>query len=131
MGSRDTELREERDHALYLTYLRGLREEHFKNMHEAADWCRHQPAPKFYLSSKSLVNYIKMINRGKSLNRLHSTTRRKVYKLYNMYQKYMEEHPDNTDPRERICEILVDEPAPEFYMGHDLTLLALQRERFK
>jgi len=131
MRSKDTELREERDHALYLTYLRGLREEHFNNMHEAADWCRCQPAPKFYLSAKSLVNYIKMIDKGRSLHRLHSTTRRKVYRLYNLYMKYMEEHPDTTEPKEWICETLVCLPAPEFYMGHDLTLLTLQRERQK
>lgn len=127
---KDTELKRERDLQFYRTYLRGLREEHFETMHEAVDWCRFQPAPKFYLSSKSLVNYIAMLQCGIQLNSLHQSTRQKVKHLFRRYLEYRAEHPECKDySRERICEIIVDEPAPQFYIGHEMGLKILQEQR--
>lgn len=127
---RDTELRQERDRSVYETYLRGLREQHFTNMHEVADWVRSQPAPKFYLSSKSLVNYLGAIKAGKKL-RLHQSTKDKVDHLKKMYDEFLSNNPGCRLSRERICEILVDEPAPRYYLGHNYTLMILQKERAK
>lgn len=127
---KDTELKRQRDEALYRVYKQGLRTQHFMSMHEAADWCRMQPAPKYYLSSKNLVNYIKMLQCGYQLNSLHASTRRKVKHLFRMYIEYRKTHPESaTMSKDSICEILVDEPAPEFYIGHDLAILILQRMR--
>ena len=55
---KDTELRQERDRDLYRTYVRGLREKNFSSLQEAAEWAISQPAERFYVSSKVLVNYI-------------------------------------------------------------------------
>jgi len=50
--------------------------------------------------------------------------------LYDNYLKYLNEHPDNTLSRERVLELLVDEPAPEFYITGDAARKIL-REQIK
>lgn len=126
---RDTELRQERNEAVYEMYLKGLRTQHFRSMDEAADWVRSQPAPKFYISSRSLVNYIGAIALGKEPKNLHKTTKEKVSILYAMYREFIETNPDCRMPREHICEILVDQPAPKFFISHDYALLIILKER--
>lgn len=126
---KDTELRQEKDREIYSLYLRGLREQHFSNMHEAADWVRSQPASKFYISSKALVNYIGAIRNGKVPPKMFSHNEKKIQILYTMYENFMAENPTCTLSRERICEILVDMPAPRFFICHDSCLKAIMRER--
>lgn len=129
MGNKDTEMRQERDHELYLTYLRGLREQHFDYTYEAADWARNQPAPRFYVSSKALVNYIGAIAHGSQLPTMFSQNRKKMKLLYEMYLEFQALNPGNKLSRERICEMLVDEPAPMFYIGHESAMKIILRER--
>ena len=126
---KDTELRQEKDRELYSVYLRGLREQHFTNMHEAVDWVRSQPASKFYISSKALVNYIGAMKNGKVPPKMLSFNERKMKILYQMYLEFMENNPGCKLSREKICEILVDEPAPLFFICHDSCMKAIVRER--
>lgn len=125
--SRDVELRRERDADLYNTYLRGLRTQSFSNIDEAFEWCRQQPARKYYISAKSLVNYLTMIFNGKSLGKLHATTREKVFALY---EKYMEHSAYSIGlPRIQICEEIVSEPAPKFYLTTRAVKECIRNER--
>ena len=128
---KDTELRQEKDRELYSLYLKGLREQHFNNMHEAAEWVRSQPASKFYISSKALVNYRGAMQHGSIPPKMFSCNRKKIKILYNRYLEYMENNPGCKLSRERICEILVDEPAPMFFICHDSCMKAILRERRK
>lgn len=126
---KDTELRQEKDRELYSVYLRGLREHHFANMHEAVDWVRSQPASKFYISSKALVNYIGAMKNGKVPPKMFSCNEKKMKILYQMYLDFMQNNPGCKLSRERICEILVEEPAPMFFICHDSCIKAIWRER--
>lgn len=126
---KDTELRKEKDREIYSLYLKGLREQHFSNMHEAADWVRSQPASKFYISSKALVNYIGAMKHGSIPPKMFSSNEKKIKILYQMYLDFVASNPDCKLSRERICEILVDEPAPMFFICHDSCMKAILRER--
>lgn len=42
-----------------------------------------------------------------------------VWQLWKNYTAYLDAHPGCGLSRERILEILVDEPAPEFYISTD------------
>lgn len=126
---KDTELRQEKDRELYSLYLKGLREQHFSNMHEAADWVRSQPASKFYISSKALVNYIGAMKHGSVPPKMFSWNEKKIKILYQMYLDFIEKNPGCNLSRERICEILVEEPAPMFFICHDSCMKAILRER--
>lgn len=124
---KDTYLREEKYRELYDTYLRGLGTQEFANQNEAADWVRHQPASCFFVSGKSLVNYIAEKRSGRV--RTHFSLYSKKMEL--LYERYMERYgscPSDLS-REAICETLVNEAAPCFYTSREITLRAIQKER--
>lgn len=54
-------------------------------------------------------------------------SRRRAWDLYANYQRWKEANPDSTLSRERICELLVDEPAPEFYMQSETARKIIQK----
>lgn len=126
---KDTELREMRDRALYAAYLKGIREGTVSTLNEAADYARNQPAPRFFISPWNLAKYFVQVEKHRPMNRVNSSTRHKIRELYSRYQAYLRDHPDNTYSRTRICEILVDEPAPRFYMGQELAKKIIVKER--
>ena len=126
---KDMEIRKMRDRALYDVYVKGIREHDFANEDEAADWARRQPAPSFYISPWNLQKYFVQIKHHRPMNKLFSTTRRKIRELYQRYLDYKVQHPDTKLRRIHVCMLLVDEPAPEFYIGLVLTKQIIARER--
>ena len=63
-----------------------------------------------------------------SLIDLNFSQRKMVRKLWSNYQQYLQSHPENKLSRERVMEILVDEPAPEFYITADAARRILRGE---
>ena len=126
---KDTELRKERDRELFSIYLVGLRERHFDSMQDAVDWVRSQPASKFYISSKALVNYIGAMKHGSTPPKMFPWNEKKIKMLYDRYLEFKASNPDCRLSRERIGEIRVDEPAPMFFSGHESWMKIITRER--
>lgn len=125
---RDTELKRMRDSALYRVFVRGLEEGRFRTLREAAEYCRRQPAPEFFISAREASLHIGKIISGVSLINLNDWSRRKVWDLYGMYTTWLLEHPGTVLTRERILEELVCLPAPHFYLGVEMALKILKRE---
>ena len=127
---KDTELKTARDRALYEAYLKAIREHTFVDYHACVDYVRKSRAPQFFLSPKSLSNYLGLIFSGKDLiSELNDASLRRVWELYDRYMDYIEEHDCTGVSRERICEILVEQEAPEFYLGRERAIQILNRER--
>ena len=116
---RDTELKRKKAEALYSVYKKGLEEGHFASMREVARYASKHPAPCFYIEAKKASDLVGRIIRKVSLINLNSNSRKQTWQLYGMYKQYLAEHPDCKLSRERIMEILVDQPAPEFYITTD------------
>ena len=114
---KDTELTQRQARALYAVYVKGLEEGRFASLRDAANWVRKQPAPCFFISSKRASILVGMIQSNVSLLYQGYNTRRLAWRLFHDYKQYRKEHPDTTLPREHILEILVDQPAPEFYLS--------------
>ena len=125
---RDNELRVLRNQALYETYKKGLEEGRFSSMRDAGRYVCRQPAPRFYISSEVASGIIGKILMHRSLINLNSCYRRRAWRLYDDYCQYLEDHPGCKLSRERILEILVDQPAPEFYIEPQHTRKILQKE---
>ena len=125
---KDTELKRQRDRALYEAYIKGLEEGRFASMRDAAEFVRQQPAPQFYISPREASLQIGRIEARISLIGLNSLSRRKIWDLYDRYVLYLRQHPDTSLTRERILEILVEEPAPQFYIGAEMARKILQQE---
>lgn len=126
---KDIELKAQRDRDLYCVYCRCLRECDFASMRDAADYVRKQPASQFYISSREAMRHIVNINMGYSLEHLNPLAKKRILLIYERYMKYRREHPEST-PGESI-EIVVEQPAPEFYIGAEMSRKILQKERRK
>lgn len=116
---RDTELKELRDKDLFLCYQNALRENVFRNQWEAIEYVRKSPAPRFYISSKACSLLLGKMFAGKRLERMHPLAYKRVRHLAELYKNIVSgESGQKGLSRERICEMLVDMPAPEFYVSH-------------
>jgi hypothetical protein len=125
---KDSELKRLRDADLYKAYLQGLETGAFRNMSQAADYVIRQPAPQFYISAREANLHIGKILSRVSLISLNSTSRRRVWQIYDRYMEYLDAHPGCNLSRERIIEHIVDEPAPEFYLSWTSARHILKRE---
>ena len=98
-------------------------------MYAAGAWCSRQPAPCFFVSAKRASLLVGRVLAGASIAGLSASQRRMVERLHGDYLRYLDEHPGTALSRERIMEILVDSPAPEFYIGTDGARKMLFEER--
>lgn len=116
---RDTELIRAKEEAIYAVYKRGLEEGRFRSFREAGEWVRRQPAPRFFIDSRTASLLLGKIHSQQFLMGLHPSSRRLILQLDERYRNYLKAHPRCGMSRERIMEILVEEPAPEFYITGD------------
>lgn len=114
-----------------MVFKKGLSEGSFATMRDAARYVCKQPAPRFYIEAEKASILIGRILQGVSLINLNSCSRRMAWQLYRNYKNYLATHPGCGLSRERIMEILVDEPAPEFYLEPQRTRKILYQERRK
>lgn len=127
---RDTGLKQKKAEALFAVYKKGLDEGRFDSHYAAGRWCARQPAPCFFISAKRASLLLGRVFAGDTLSDINASQRRMVARLLEDYKRYLAEHPGCTLSRERILEILVDEPAPEFYLTGDAARRIL-REQIK
>lgn len=116
---KDTELKEARDRDLFSCYQKALKENDFQNQWEAIEFVRKSPAPRFYISSKVCAILLGKLFAGKRLERMHPLAYRRLLQLAKMYKTLVAGDAGMKGlSRERVCEILVDMPAPEFYINN-------------
>ncbi len=128
---KDTEIKRKKADALYSVYKKGLVEGRFDSLFGAGRWCAVQPAPCFFISARQASLLLGRIQARVSLINLSSSQRKMAWRLWRNYREYLQKHPGNTLSRERILEILVDEPAPEFYITGDAARRILRGEILK
>lgn len=128
---KNTDLKKERDRALYLAFKKGLGEGKFATMRDAAKYVCRQPAPRFFIEPEKASIIIGRILANVSLINLNASSRRMAWQLYRNYNDYLAAHPDCKLSRGRIMEILVYEPAPEFYLEPQRTRKIIYKERKK
>lgn len=128
---KNTELKRARDLALYHAYKIGLSSGSFVTMRDAAKYVCEQPAPRYFIEAEKASILIGRILAGVSLINHNSCTRRMAWQLYNNYKAFLSSHPGCKLSRERIMELLVDEPAPEFYIEPQRARKILYQERTK
>lgn len=128
---RNTELKASRNGALYEVFRKGLSEGSFATMRDAARYVCRQPAPRYYIEAEKASILVGRILHGVSLINLNSCSRRMAWQLYRRYREYLEAHPGCGLSRERVMEILIDEPAPEFYLEAQRVRKILYQERRK
>lgn len=126
---KSTYLREERDRALFEAYTKALRNIRFNTQEEAINYVRTHEAPKFYISGEFAAYVIGRMLRGVSMG---VTGIQRIKKFKELFRRFCE--VKNT-PRMKglsnkdICSLLVDEPAPEFYINYRMAKGILLEQR--
>lgn len=126
MLMKNTRLREQRDYALFSAYRKALESKDFRSQKEAVEWTRRHGAPKFFVSPAVCAIFMSRIQKGTPLDGINILARKKFKELYRRFRKIADECPDM--PILSICERIVDEPAPEFYISNDLCRRIINRE---
>lgn len=112
---KDVELKAARDRDIFHAYRQAVLQMDFTNQEEAIDYVRMHTAPRFYISPKVCSILLGKLFAGKPLDKLNFLALKRLYELKKRYMECKRECGNLS--RERICEIIVDMPAPEFYVG--------------
>ena len=117
---RDMMLRKRRDFELFLAYQRALRENDFSDQREAVDYVRKHEAPRWFVSKEHCAAVISSWLRGKEFFKMRRNKERKFKALYELYLKLKQQFPYCAMSHLDLCAALVEMPAPEWYIDHQL-----------
>ena len=126
-----TMLREERDAALFEAYCAAIKECSFKTHKEAVDYVRFSPAPKWFLSADNCAAEISRMIRGMKPLVNRSARIKKYSDLLKAYKKACADPENESCCHYAICEKLVEQPAPQWYLGFKHASDIIMRERIK
>lgn len=127
MAKRSTYLRKQRDIALFESYSKAIQEHDFANQKEAFDYVRKHAAPRFFSSNMFCESMITKMLNGQPTGLKNPQAVRKYNELFRRYKQKAEQYPEKTI--REICAIIVDEPAPEFYLNRRITQWIIAREK--
>lgn len=124
---KDTELKAVRDRDLFEAYRAALEGNDFRDDAEAVRHARLSGAPRFYVSPRECVRGLCRIFRGKPIsnNRLGFRRMLKVYELY-LERAAADGHDGKS--KIRVCEEIVETPAPQFYIEQGYAAAIIRRE---
>ena len=130
MGHIAYAFRVEMSRALYATYREILSSGECATQHEAIDRARKSPAPHFFTSARNCAYVVTRLQRGEPTGLRNPDKIRKFNELQRRVEEYIAEHPEE---REKgmpcVCEAVVNEPAPEYYICHNTAKQIILRER--
>lgn len=125
---KNTWLKKQRDRALFDSYRTALSGRTFVNQREAVDYVRTAPAPRFYISAQAASVYVNMITVGRPLPRLNPSSKRRIKEIYRRYSELRSSEKYAGFSTFGICQIIVEQPAPEYYIGYELASKIICRE---
>ena len=128
---RDTMLRQQRDSALFESYQMALNTHTFATQKEAVLYVLAHPAPQWFVSSEFCASVLSRWLRGKEAHyKMSKTKTRKFRALLEAYKEARQDPAYSELPLIKICEMLVERPAPEWFLGYDsaLSIIAEQRK---
>jgi len=117
---RDMKLRERRDRELFIAYQNALQEHDFVDQRQAVDFVRKNSAPRWFVSKEFCAAVISSWNRGKEFCKMRSNKKRKFQALFEIYNNLKGQFPYSALNHLELCGVIVDMPAPEWYIEHQL-----------
>ena len=113
-------LRERRDRELFIAYQNALQEHDFVDQRQAVDFVRKNSAPRWFVSKEFCAAVISSWNRGKEFCKMRSNKKRKFQALFEIYNNLKGQFPYSALNHLELCGVIVDMPAPEWYIEHQL-----------
>lgn len=126
---KETYLREERDRALFDAYNRALATMRFSSQSKAVDYARTHGAPRFYVDAEFLRIVVGRIHRGVDMGVDGELSRRKFLDMYDLLIKERAKPENAFLSIMDLCCIVVNLPAPSFYIGYSSARHILSKQR--
>ena len=117
---RDMMLRKRRDLELFRAYQKALQENNFSDQREAVDYVRKHEAPRWFVSKEFCAAVISNWLRGKEGYKMRNNKKRKFRALFDLYLKLRQEFPYSALNHLELCATIVEMPAPEWFIDHQL-----------
>lgn len=117
-----------RDRDIYLAFKESLKTKDFNSLIEAADYARLSPAPQYYIDSRTASLLVGKVLKGMPLGNMFDCQRRRIESIVDSYKAYLYINPNTKLSRERIVEIIVNQPAPEFYVSLERARKIIQQQ---
>lgn len=128
MGQIAYEFRVEMTRALYESYVSILSSGECETQRDAIERARKSQAPHFFTSAKNCADVLTKIAAGKPTGLTNPDKVRKFQELDRRAKEYRETH-DEWPGLLNVCRIIVNEPAPEYYICHNTAKQIILRER--
>lgn len=128
MGQIAYEFKEEMSRSLYESYLEILNTGECSTQYEAIERTRKSPAPHFFTSARNCAYILKRITLNEPTGLRNFDKIRKFNDLYALAEKYKMEHPEYPGLM-AVSRIIVNMPAPEYYICHNTAKQIILRER--
>lgn len=122
-------VREERDRCLFDAYNEALNSMRFETQSEIYDHVRKMPAPKFFIEAETCAIYIGRLLRKKDPGICNETSKRRMSELYIRYQEESKKKENKGLSVVDICQIIINQPAPEFYLEVSSVENIIEKER--
>lgn len=113
-------LRKRRDLELFRAYQKALQEHDFVDQRQAVDFVRKNEAPRWFVSREFCAAVISSWLRGKEFCKMRLNKRRKFQALFDIYNNLKEQFPYCALNHLELCGAIVDMPAPEWYLDHQM-----------
>lgn len=125
---RKCEFISKRDSDLYRAYKVVVDSGKYDNIIDCVREALTLPASKFWISSENAARIISRMENGDTLENLSPIRKEMFYELHN---RYLEEKSKYARPVPicRICEIIIEQPAPRFYIGMQRAIKLIKKER--
>ena len=98
---------------------------------EAVALAIKRPSKRFWCSSQSAERAIWRIRKGETLDEMLPTLREQYFTLYDLYLELRETDEFRGKSVHYICAILVEQPAPKFYLTVNSALKIYKNWRLK
>lgn len=123
---RSTELKQQRDAALFEAYKDALETKSFRFQRDAVNWARTHQAPRFFVSPIVCALFMSKMEKGLYIQGINASSRRKYDELFRRFRQQKNASPSSSTIS--ICEQIVEQTAPEFYIGYVLARTIINRE---
>lgn len=131
---KNTELRNLRNKEIYKAYKKALRVKSFSTIRDVCVYlAENATAPKYYIEASTASILFGKLAKGDTLDNLSEGCRRRIFDLVDKYYNYRQTHDCQNMSRLRVLEIIIEQPAPEFYLSvariRGIILEELKKER--
>lgn len=122
-----SEYTEQRDNDLFRAYKEVMKSSEVKSIREAVILAMNSPSVKFWVTAEQATRILSRIRKGDKLETMPKIRRSMFFELYNRYLLF----ENKLVPMSHICEIIIDEEAPMFYLKLDTAIKLIKKKRVK